>query len=127
MLLALAVLSFTTAWADDYPSYITDLIVVGGSETNVKKYKKKYEDLGYTFINKDLNEDAGGDWIYLGYKKSNRASTNGGYITGLYIRSASSNDNWTSSLTHTPDGETHTYYYVPYYGGGNNSDFEKQR
>ncbi len=126
MLLALAVLTFTTAWADDYPSYITDLIVVGGSEDNVKKYKKKYEDQGYTFINKDLNEDAGGDWIYLGYKKSNRASTNGGYITGLYIRSTSSNDNWTSSLTHTPDGETHTYYYVPYYGGGNGSDFEKQ-
>ena len=127
MLLALAVLTFTTAWADDYPSYITDLIVVGGSKDNVAKYKKKYEDLGYTFINKDLNEDAGGDWIYLGYKKSNRASTNGGYITGLYIRSASSNKDWTSSLTHTPDGETHTYYYVPYYGGGNNSDFEKQR
>lgn len=123
MLLALAVLTFTTAWADNYPEYITDIVVVGGSKTEsvVKGYCKTYVNQGYTFDYKNLNEGNNGDVIYLGCKYSARESTNGGYITRLYVMSSSDKKDWKSSFNFTVDGESKTFYPCPVYDGGNNS------
>ena len=95
--LCLILLTAVTAWADSYPEYITDLIVVGGTAAETNTAKKKYEGLGYTFITKDLNAGAGGDYIYLGYKKGSSANTNGGYITDLYIKSTKG---WDETITY---------------------------
>ena len=48
MTLLLAVLTTTTAWADSWPEYITDVILVGGTESEVNAAKSAHSD--YTFI-----------------------------------------------------------------------------
>ena len=64
--------------------YITDLIVLGeyyesDLNTLVNDYKKK----GYTFVNKDLNDGAGGWYIKIGYKTSTTANPETGYVTDI--------------------------------------------
>ena len=48
MTLLLAVLTTATAWADTWPEYITDVILVGGTESEVNAAKSAHSD--YTFI-----------------------------------------------------------------------------
>ena len=102
-------LGVQTAMADSWPQYITDIIVLGGSASEVESYRTKYEGQGYTVIRFDLNDGAGGDYIWLAYKKGERNSTNGGYITDL-------------ALSYNQHGSTaswggRTYYRAPYDGG----------
>ena len=93
LLLATLLLTMTaqTAWADTWPEYITDVILVGGTESEVNAAKAAHSD--YTFISQDLNKGCGSssDYIYLGYKKGYRASTNGGYITDIIVVTEGSN------------------------------------
>ena len=91
MTLLFTVLSTVTTWAAEWPKYITDVILVGGeSQSEANSLKNSHSD--YTFINVNLNDGAGGDYIYLGYKTSNTANTNGGYITALYLTTKSAGD-----------------------------------
>lgn len=110
--LLLTTLLFTitaqTVWADSYSEYITDVILVGGDNSEVNTAKSNNS--GYTWISQDLNQGAGGDYIYLGYKTGSRASTNGGYITDFIVID-------TSSPTSTLTFEGRTYYLCPYDGG----------
>ena len=116
MLLATLLLTLIaqTAWADeddhDWPEYITDIILVGGTESEANAAKTAHSD--YTFINVNLNSSAGGDYIYLGYKKSKYANVNGGYITALYLTTRSAGDCY-DNLTF--DGVEYTR--TPCYGG----------
>ena len=114
MTLLFTVLTTVTAWADEWPEYVTDIIVVGGSESEVNS-AKSYNS-GYTWCSMDLNEDASGDYIYFGYKKSRTANTNGGYITDIIVIDAEGT-NPPSTVTY--DGRT---YYLCSYDGG--SHFE---
>ncbi|MCR5362593.1 MAG: hypothetical protein K6E73_11380 [Bacteroidales bacterium] len=103
-------LTAATAWADSYPEYITDIAVVGGSDSEAKTAAQYYENLGYTTIYSDLNDNAGGDYIYLCYKKGSRASTDGGYITDLRVYVGST---YSEEMTF----DDITYYLAPRRGG----------
>ena len=81
----------STAWADSWPEYITDLKVIGGPESLVEDLTSSLRSKGWIRIEQDLNEGAGGDYVYLFYKKGSRNDPNGGYITDLTIQT--SNDN----------------------------------
>ena len=116
MLLTTVMFALTaqTAWAAEWPEYVTDIIVVGGSESEVNSAKSNNS--GYTWCSMDLNKGAGGDYINFGYKKSRTANTNGGYITDIIVIDAEST-NPPSTVTY--DGRT---YYLCSYDGG--SHFE---
>jgi len=118
MLLVTLLLTMTAqkAWADTWPEYITDVILVGGNSSEVATAKANNSD--YTFINTSLNEGTNGDIIYIGYKKGSRKSVNGNYILGGYItdfivvETGSSHD---PSSTFSLNGNT--YKLCPYAGG----------
>ena len=116
MLLTTVMFALTaqTAWAAEWPEYVTDIIVVGGSESEVNSAKSNNS--GYTWCSMDLNKGAGGDYINFGYKKSRTANTNGGYITDIIVIDAESTS---PPSTVTYDGRT---YYLCSYDGG--SHFE---
>ena len=111
MTLLLTVLTTVTTWAaTDWPAYITDIIVVGGSESEANAAKSANS--GYTWCSMDLNAGAGGDYIYLGYKTSRTANTNGGYITDIIVVNVG-NTTPPSTVTYN----NHTYDLCPYDGG----------
>ena len=98
------------AMADDWPAYVTDVVVIGGSSSEVEACYNNYTSQGYNVIRWDLNSGAGGDYIWLGYKTGSRASTNGGYITDFIISNSS-----TPHETETFGGVT--YNLAPRDGG----------
>ena len=67
LLLLVALLATTTVWAADF---ITDVMVIGGSKSEVNSLKNTYTSQGWTVIDQDLNAGAGSssDYIYLLYK-----------------------------------------------------------
>jgi hypothetical protein len=104
-----ALLCFSAAWAEDsYPEYITELKVIGGTSGETEALITTLKDQGWTHLSKDLNDNAGGDYIYLLYKKGSRNNPNGGYITDIKI--CTSNED-----ACTIDGRT--YYRIPFAGG----------
>ena len=111
---AMLVMMFTSSvmFADyQFPAYISDLKLVGGTEAETKELLRKYKSEGWTCTEYDLNYGckSGADRIYLLYKSTVFASTNGGFVTDLIIH----NDKWKE--TTQKDGRT--YYAVPYEGG----------
>ena len=71
----------TTTFAISTPTYITDICIAYSKSNSTAK--DLVTDNGYTLINYDLNENAGGRYIYMGYKESfdyTRA------ITGIIFR-----------------------------------------
>lgn len=113
--LLLAVLTTATAWADSWPEYITDIILVGGSSDEVTTAKSANS--GYSWCSMDLNAGASGDYIYLGYKTGYRANVNGGYITDIIVIDAEGT-NPPSTVTYSG----RTYYLCPYDGGSHFED-----
>ncbi len=85
LMLLMMMLMATTAWADSWPEYITDIVVVGGQNTTKSLAESVYPD--YTFIDQNLNDGTTSSYrIYLGYKKSSSAAyINGGYITDIIV------------------------------------------
>ena len=117
MTLLVTMLTAATAWADTWPEYITDVILVGGTESEVNAAKSAHSD--YTFISQDLNAGcgSGSDYIYLGYKTGYRANVNGGYITDIIVIDAEGT-NPPSTVTYSG----RTYYLCPYDGGSHFED-----
>ena len=116
MLLVTLLLTMTAqkAWADTWPEYITNVVLVGGTESEAQTAKSDYS--GYTWCDQKLNEGSGADIIYIGYKTSNTADTNGDYITDFIIIDAGSGTeghNPPYSLTF----QGRTYYRCPAAGG----------
>ena len=104
LLLLVALLATTTVWAADF---ITDVMVIGGSKSEVNSLKNTYTSQGWTVIDQDLNAGAGSssDYIYLLYKAaSNSGRDAGAFITGFYISNASG----TAPDNVTHDGHTYT-------------------
>ena len=110
MTLLFTVLTTVTTWADPWPSYITNVVLVGGTESEAQSAKSGYS--GYTWCSKSLNDGTSGDVIYIGYKTGNSANTNGGYITDFIVVDA---------VDHNPPSTIscngHTYYLCPADGG----------
>ena len=100
------ILSPFTAGATEF---IKDVMLIGGSASEVNPLKSALTAQGWTLIDYDLNKGAGGDYIYLLYK-SEEKSYNKNYITDFIINNSSSySDEWTY------DGRT--YHLVDYDGG----------
>ena len=117
MTLFLAVLTTTTAWADSWPEYITDVVLAGGTESEATSVKNSSTYSGYTWCSTSLNDGTSGDVIYIGYKKSSSpAYINGGYITDFIIIDAG-----TGTEGHNPPYsltfQGRTYYRCPAAGG----------
>ncbi len=110
LLLLVAMLATTTVWAADF---ITDVMVIGGSKSEVNSLKTTYTNQGWTVIDQDLNAGCGSssDYIFLLYKSASNASQDAGaFITDFYISDASGT---------APDNVTYngrTYTLVPYDG-----------
>ena len=96
-------LTFTMMVGVKAADFITDVMLIGGSADEVKTLKTTYTAQGWTVVDKDLNQGAGGDFIYLLYKTGD---TDG--ITDFYLTSSSADN-----LTH--DGRS--YSLTPYDGG----------
>lgn len=90
--------------------FITDVMVIGGTKSETTSLKESYKAQGWTVIDKDLNADASGDYIYLLYKKASVFNADA-FITEFYIKSGSiSNGNPITS------GGV-TYNLAPFDGG----------
>ncbi len=99
-------LLFSLAGVTHATDYIKEVMVVGGSSSEVNNLRITLEAQGWTRINKDLNDRCGAssDYIYLFYRaESNNDGVNRGYITDFYI----SNATGTVSSTVTHDGRTY--------------------
>ena len=116
MTLLVTMLTATTAWADTWPEYITDVVLAGGTETEAQSVKNSSTYSGYTWCSTSLNDGTNGDVIYIGYKKGSRANVNGGYITDFIIIDAG-----TGTEGHNPPYsltfQGRTYYRCPAAGG----------
>ena len=115
MTLLFTVLTTVTTWADSWPEYITNVVLVGGTESEAQSAKSDYS--GYTWCSTSLNDGTSGDVIYIGYKKSSSpAYINGGYITDFIIIDAG-----TGTEGHNPPYsltfQGRTYYRCPAAGG----------
>lgn len=72
-------------------SYISDVILLGNTDGNaIDALVSQYENQGWTKISRDLNDGAGGDYIYLMYKKQSTNGQNYDFITDFYIKTGSS-------------------------------------
>ena len=78
----MALLAASTVWAE---SYITDVMVIGGSKNEVNALKASYAEQGWTLIDQDLNGGASGDYIYLLYKAASEATEGASFITDFVI------------------------------------------
>ena len=91
--------------------YVTDVMVIGSKDQSVtNSLRYTYEPQGWYFIDKDLNQGAGGAYIYLLYK-TERSTVNKGYVTDFYIKKSGSKGR-PETITH--NGRT----YYPVRGGG---------
>lgn len=109
LLILFTALTASTAFAT---SYISDVMLIGGSKTTVDNLKSTYGNQGWIVIGKDLNDNCGpsSDYIYLLYKADNSNGINCGYITDFYISNAS------RPVSETVDFGGRTYHLVPYDG-----------
>ena len=101
----------TTPVAAGMPEYISDVVVFGGPENEdyVDNLKSRYESQGWTVINKDLNAGAGGEDVYMAYKKSRYDNdVRGGFITDFIIKTDEHPDQYTFG--------DRKYYRAPHYG-----------
>ncbi len=85
------VMLVTAAAGAKADGYITEVISLGAPKKDYKDMLKKYKNLGYTIVEQDLNDDAGGWFVYLAYKTSSDANPENGYITEIV---ASTKDTW---------------------------------
>ena len=73
-----------TALTAGATQFITDVMVIGTLEkTDKDALISKYTDQGWSYIEKDLNAGAGGDYIYLLYKSEENGGSGGDAGTGV--------------------------------------------
>ena len=76
-------------WAD----YVTDVVVIGhDSKKQIGYLYDNYKGAGWICLDRDLNDGAGGHYIYLVYKTNKSPQNSGTPITDLYLRVSTSND-----------------------------------
>ena len=106
LLVVVLAASWTPAMATPY---IRDVMLVGGSAGDIATWMATLLQQGWTFINQDLNDGAGGDYIHLFYKsESLDDGFNYGAVTDFIIAK-----NYSDKIEY--DGRS--YFPVPYDGG----------
>jgi hypothetical protein len=110
MMVLAVLLTALTAGATEF---ITDVKLIGyKNKTQFDNLQDKLEKDGWTAINKDLNADAGGDYIHLLYKsEANNDGLNHGYITDFYILGSKS-----GSVDEEVTYQGRTYHLVSFEG-----------
>ena len=95
---------------------VTDVMLIGSKGQDVtNNLKNQYMAEGWKFLNYDLNEGAGGAFIYLLYKSENTCfDSNNNFVTDFYIKISGSQGR-PETITH--NGRT----YIPVPGGGGNA------
>ena len=89
--------------------FITDVMLIGGSQSETEALIDRYCSDGWWFIPENLNEGAGGDYIYLLYKAENNPDNkNHGFITDLYLLNQSA-----SKAPATLSFNNRTYHLAP--------------
>ncbi len=103
-----------TARAEDY---ITDVMVIGGTQSEINIMKPFYEAAGWTIIDQDLNAGCGSssDYIYLLYKTASDTITSPDFITEFLLLKTGADA--PDSVVNTSNNRT--YYLVGYDGGSN--------
>ena len=105
------------AWAQ---SYITDVMLVGADDDDeAEAYYDYYTSQGWSGFYEDLNNNAGGHYIYLLYKTNRSPGNSGRAITDFYLR-VMEHDIAPGSLVHNG----RTYSLAGYDGDG---EFKSQR
>ena len=105
LILSILVATVAHAMADNF---VTDVMVIGGTQAETNALKTQYQNQGWTFVNKDLNQGAGGDYIYLLYKTDSDANPDATFITYF---------SWLSFYTEEFSMMSGTFYPVAYDGG----------
>lgn len=84
LLILMVVLTSTTVCAENY---ISDVMVIGGSKSEVNTLKNTYANQGWTVINQDLNAGcgSGSDYIYLLYKTASETTVGANFISDFVI------------------------------------------
>ncbi len=120
LLVMMLTMNVQTARADEWPEYISEVKLIGGSKTETNTLKAQYEGQGWTVVDYDLNKGCGSnsDFIFLIYKKASRNSTNQGYITDFYV-TYHSNASEVTNLSSTVNHNYKEYTLCPYEGGDN--------
>ena len=83
MLLCMCLVMGTAAMSA--AGYITDVMALGVKSGKGNALKNQYRELGWTVLDQDLNEGAGGWDIYIAYKTSSTANPETGYITDICV------------------------------------------
>lgn len=120
LLVMMLTMNVQTARADEWPEYISEVKLIGGTQTDTNTLKAQYEGQGWTVVDYDLNKGCGSnsDFIFLIYKKASRNSTNQGYITDFYV-TYHSNASEVTNLSTTVNHNYKEYTLCPYEGGDN--------
>ena len=115
LLLFVAMLSSIGAWAND--EFITDVMVIGGTQSEIDIMKPFYEAAGWTIIDQDLNAGcgSGSDYIYLLFKTASDSITSPDFITEFLLLKTGADA--PDSVVNTSNNRT--YYLVGYDGGSN--------
>ena len=100
---------------DERIQYITDVKLIGGSQSEVNSLANNYALKGWLVNEQNLNEGAGGDVIYLLYKMGSVASANQSFITDIYLPTVSKSEDTPGSLDY---GDRH--YTLASYDGSSN-------
>ena len=110
LLILLALIASVNVWAEDY---ITDVMVIGGSQSVVNNLKDTYTGQGWTVIDQDLNKGCGSssDYIYLLYKSASETDVElGAFITDFVISTE------TGTIPDSFSSSDRTYHLVPFDG-----------
>ena len=89
LLILMVLLASLSVWAET--KYITEVMLIGGTQTETDSLKATYTAQGWTVIDQDLNAGCGSssDYIYLLYKEGSTASPNHTFVTSFSISDAS--------------------------------------
>ena len=95
---AVLLLLLVTTLPASATDFITDVMLIGNSDkTEIGKLLSDCKAKGWISTGKDLNDGAGGDYIYLLYKTQSSTGSSGKAITGFYIKTGK---NPPAKLTH---------------------------
>ncbi len=108
LILSILIAMVAQAKADNF---VTDVMVIGGTQTETNDLKNQYQNQGWTVVNQNLNQGVGGDYIYLLYKTDSDANPDATFISYFTWYST-----YESQLYLAPGI---MYYPVAYDGGSN--------
>ena len=97
--------------ADNWTNFFTDVMVAGGSSKSVRNQS------GWQSYDQDLNKGAGGDYIYLLYKRATTDTPSTGFISDLKVVHGSqgyqerfTDENGVEWIRSSYTGDSHSYF-----------------